>query len=134
MPGPLLIVSASGMCENGRVLHHLRYALPDPKNVILLVGFQAEHTLGRRLEEGAKVARIFGEEVPVEAKVQAMGGWSAHADRGELLAALAPQAGRARVAFVVHGEERAAFALAEGMRAKGYARVEVPERGESFRI
>ena len=132
--GPMVILSASGMCESGRILHHLRHALPDPANTVLLVGFQAEHTLGRRLAEGAPFARIFGADVPVRARVVAMDGWSAHADRDELLAALTPLAAGARAAFVVHGEEPSALALAGGLREAGFRRVEVPARGESFEL
>jgi metallo-beta-lactamase family protein len=130
--GPMVILSASGMCESGRILHHLRHALPDAANTLVLVGFQAEHTLGRRLSEGAPFARILGSDVPVHARVVRMDGWSAHADRDELLAALSPLAAGARAAFVVHGEEPAALALAQGLTEAGFRRVEVPERGESF--
>jgi metallo-beta-lactamase family protein len=131
-PGPMLILSASGMCETGRILHHLRHALPDPRNLVLIVGFQAEHTLGRRLLKGASFARVLGSDVPVRARVVSMEGWSAHADRDELLAALAPRASGAQVAFVVHGEEGSALALAGGLRDAGFRRVEVPSRGEAF--
>jgi len=132
--GPLVIVSASGMCEFGRILHHLKRALPDPASLVLIVGYQAENTLGRRLVEGAKTAKIFGDEIDVRARVLSMDGWSAHADRAGLLAGLAPLAKGARSAFVVHGESDAADALAGSLRDAGYRRVEVPARGASFAI
>jgi metallo-beta-lactamase family protein len=132
--GPMVILSASGMSEFGRVLHHLKRALPDPASLVLIVGYQAENTLGRRLQEGAKVAKIFGEEVPVRARVLSMDGWSAHADRRELLAALSPLAKGTRAAFVVHGEADAAEALAGALRDAGFRRVEVPERRFSSAI
>ncbi len=131
LPGPYLVIAASGMCEGGRVLHHLKHGVGDPRHTVLTVGFSAEHTLGRRLADGADRARIFGDYVPVRAEVRRIDGLSHHAGRSELLDYAATQRG-AQVAFCVHGEEPQARALAEGMRAAGFARVEVPSPGESF--
>ncbi|HYW50645.1 MAG TPA: MBL fold metallo-hydrolase, partial [Gemmatimonadaceae bacterium] len=86
MHGPMIIISPSGMAESGRVLHHLSHAAPNPKNTILVVGFMAEHTLGRRIVEKRPMLRIFGDEVPLRAKVEILNGYSAHADRSELAA------------------------------------------------
>jgi metallo-beta-lactamase family protein len=118
--GPCIILSASGMCEAGRVLHHLEQLAPDPKNLILFVGFQAEGTLGRRLKEGAKVARLFGQEVPVESKVLSLEGFSAHAGRGELLSYVRELSGRPGVIHLVHGETSASSSLAAALRQEGY--------------
>jgi len=133
LPGPCLVIAASGMCEGGRVLHHLKHGVGDPRNTVLMVGFCAEHTLGRRLADGADRARIFGDTVPVRAEVLRIDGLSHHAGRTELLEYAGSQRG-AQVAFCVHGEEPQAQALAEGMRAAGFARVEVPALGETFAL
>jgi metallo-beta-lactamase family protein len=108
---PAVIVSASGMATGGRVLHHLRQRLPDHRNTVVLVGFQAGGTRGARLLAGERTLRIFGEDVPVKAEVAALDGLSAHADAAQLVRWLgtAPQAPR-RV-FVTHGEPAAADAL-----------------------
>ena len=90
LPDPCIIISASGMCETGRILHHLSNKIGDPKNTVLIVGFQAAHTLGRRLVEKLPQVRIFGEEHRVRAQVRVINALSAHADRDELLATSAP--------------------------------------------
>ncbi len=130
---PALIISASGMCEAGRVLHHLRNRIHDPKNLVLLAGFQAEHTLGRRLQEGAKVAKIYGQEVTVKAEVDTLQGMSAHADRDGLTAyALATHASRPPKTFLVHGEEKVCLAFEQHLRGKGFPSVTVPEEGTVY--
>jgi len=130
-PGPYLVIAASGMCEGGRILHHLKHGISDPRNAVMIVGFCAQHTLGRRLADGAPLARIFGVEYPVKAEVLRLDGMSQHADRADLLAFAATQK-KAEVAFCVHGEIDSATAMAEGMRAAGFGRVEVPELGASY--
>jgi len=126
-----VIISASGMCEAGRILHHLKNTIGDPANTILFVGFQAEHTLGRRILDGHERVRIFGEEYRVRARVEHIDGYSAHADQKELLAWVeAFDRQRLQRAFLVHGEEEAAFVLAEEMRKLGVRHVCVPEPGE----
>ncbi|MBI5365810.1 MAG: MBL fold metallo-hydrolase [Planctomycetes bacterium] len=132
-PGPFMVMSASGMCEAGRILHHLRHSVEDPKNLLLFVGFQAEHTLGRRLAEGAKIAKIYGVEYPVRAEVARIDGLSAHADKDDLVAAARALPGKPRV-FVVHGEEEQCLSLAESLRAGGLPQVEAPLRGQSFAL
>ena len=136
LTGPAVIIAASGMAESGRILHHLAHGADDPRNTILIVGFQAEHTLGRRIVERRPTLKIFGEAVPLRAHVEVLNGYSAHADRGELRAWLAQVAagspGLGEVALV-HGEPGAQDALAERLRADGH-RVRVPARGERMLV
>ncbi|HWC50260.1 MAG TPA: MBL fold metallo-hydrolase [Nitrospira sp.] len=118
MKGPCIIIAASGMCEGGRVLHHLRHAIQDEDNIVAIVGFQAEHTLGRKLVEGWDVVPIFGAPVPRRAQVVRFNGLSAHADRNDLLSyvrAIKPLPSRV---FIVHGEDRQSFSLAAAIRAE----------------
>jgi metallo-beta-lactamase family protein len=112
MKGPCVIISASGMCEGGRVLHHLKHAIQDEANVIVIVGFQAEHTLGRKLVEGWDVVPIFGVPTARRAQVVKFNGFSAHADRNELLAYVRAINPLPEKVFVVHGEEKQALSLA----------------------
>jgi metallo-beta-lactamase family protein len=113
--GPMIIISASGMATGGRVLHHLTRLLPDPEAIVLLVGFQAAGTRGRALLEGAKTLRIFGQEIGVRARVVKLDGFSAHADRDELLRWLGGFA-RPRALYAVHGEAQAADSFAAEVR------------------
>ena len=134
---PAIIISASGMCEGGRILHHLRNNIEDPRTCILFPGFQAENTLGRRLVDGEKKVRIFGEEFRVRARVEQINGYSAHADRRELLNWTHETMARGSLqrAFVVHGDEENAFALAQGLQQElGIREVVVPERGQEVEI
>ena len=130
--GPAVIIAASGMVEGGRILHHLANHIGDSKNCVLFVGFQAENTLGRRIQEGARQIKIFGEMHDARAEVQTIGGYSAHADRAELRAWVRQLGGRVRRAFVVHGEPPAAAAMAQILKEEGVAEVAVPTLGESF--
>jgi metallo-beta-lactamase family protein len=123
---PSIIISASGMCETGRILHHLRHTVGDPRNTVAIVGFQAEHTLGRRIEERRETIRIFGEMHPLRAEVLVMHGFSGHADGPELRRHLAPVARGCRHAMLVHGEPGEAAALREVMRVDGFENVSVP--------
>lgn len=132
--GPCVIISASGMCEAGRVLHHLANSVEDPRNTVLIVGFQAGYTLGRRLEEGAKQVRILGELYDVAAEVVALHAYSAHADRMDLLRFYDNMQRKPGRIFLVHGEERQSEALALALREKGVAEVTVPGLGERFRL
>jgi metallo-beta-lactamase family protein len=110
--GPVMIISASGMATGGRVLHHLRVRLPDPRTTVLLVGYQAAGTRGRRLQDGEKTLRMYGEDVPVRATVETVHGLSAHADADGLLRWLRTASRAPRRVFVVHGEPGPAQALA----------------------
>ncbi|HMN21373.1 MAG TPA: MBL fold metallo-hydrolase [Ottowia sp.] len=126
-----IIISASGMCEAGRIRHHLRRNLPRPECCVLLPGFQAQGTLGRRLVDGATQVRLFGEDIPVRAEIRTVEGLSAHADQKALLDwAGAFRQPPART-FVVHGEPAAATTLADTLHEKLGWHVSVPERGES---
>ncbi len=131
-PGPMIIISASGMAENGRILHHLRNNIGDPRNTILIVSWQAPHTLGRRLADREPQVRIFGETYEVRAEVVTIGGFSAHAGQDFLIPyALAAQA---RKTFLVHGELEAANALREQLRINGLEQVFCPQRGDCVEL
>jgi len=132
LEGPAVIISASGMCEAGRIQHHLKHTIGDPRNAVLIVSWQAPHTLGRRLVEEQPQVKIFGRKYPLRARVETINGYSAHADRDELLAWVRPIAGDLQRAFVVHGDPDPAVALAEGLRHLGVREVTVPARGDAF--
>ncbi len=131
---PAIIISASGMCEGGRVLHHLRRNIGDPNTTVLFVGFQAENTLGRKLLRGDKTARIYGEEHEVRARMEKIDGYSAHADEGEMLDFINAIPNRPKHVFVVHGEPDATAAMATGLARLGIEDIAIPERGERFEV
>lgn len=133
-PRPAIVIAASGMVESGRILHHVLWHVESPDTEILIVGFQAEHTLGRRLLEGAPTIRVLGMEREVRARVTALLGFSAHADREELLAALAPIAPSAQVVFLVHGEEEQRIPLSRALVERGCRRVELPVDARTWRL
>ncbi|MCC7052512.1 MAG: MBL fold metallo-hydrolase [Gemmatimonadaceae bacterium] len=136
MRGPMIIISPSGMAESGRVLHHLAHAAGDRKNTILVVGFMAEHTLGRRIVERRPTLRIYGNDVPLEAEVAILDGYSAHADRGELALWLDAVCGTSPVlprVLLVHGEPPAQAALAAQLSAKGF-HVTAPAPGDRCQL
>lgn len=133
-PNPMIIISASGMAEAGRVQHHLKHAITSPNNLVLITGWQAPNTLGRRIADREPVVRIFGEEFPLRAEVRVAYGYSAHADRQHLLEWARPQSAGTRATFLVHGDKQPAQALAEGLRHLGYRRVEVPALNESVKL
>jgi metallo-beta-lactamase family protein len=126
-----IIVAASGMCDGGRIRHHLRQRLSNPRTTVLIVGFQAAGTLGRRLVDRAPSVRIMGQDVPVRAEIVTLGGFSAHADQRALLDWLRHFRRTPREVFLVHGEPENAAALAAAMRAQlGWA-TRIPAHGES---
>jgi metallo-beta-lactamase family protein len=128
---PMIIISASGMCEAGRILHHLKNNIESSRNTVLFVGFQAEHTLGRRILNREESVPILGERYRLNARVESIDGYSAHADRNELLeymGKLEPR--RIKRAYLVHGEEEAAVSLAEGLRELGVQETVVPSLGQ----
>ncbi len=135
-PGPAVIIAGSGMCEGGRVLHHLRAFAGDPRNTIVLVGFQAEHTLGRRIAERRPEVRIFGVMRDLHAEVVTLDGFSAHADQQGLVdfAEGVRANGPLRQVVLVHGEPQAQDALAGQLGARGFPQVVVPERGARIRL
>jgi metallo-beta-lactamase family protein len=134
--GPAVVIAASGMCESGRILHHLGHWASDPRTTILICGFQAEHTLGRRIVERRASLRILGDDVPLRARVEVLDGYSAHADRDDLLRWLdAVRAASPRLSQVclVHGEPPAMDAFAEAVRLRGLA-VTCPALGEQVPV
>ena len=121
--GPMIVIAASGMAENGRILHHLAHGASDRRNTILIVGFQAEHTLGRRIVERQPVLKIFGDEVPLLAQVEIINGYSAHADRGELISwldAVKDSSPKLAQTWLVHGEREVQDEFQTVLTAKGY--------------
>jgi metallo-beta-lactamase family protein len=130
--GPMVLIAASGMAEGGRILHHLANGIGDPKNCVLFVGFQAENTLGRRILDGARQVKIFGDMYEVRAEIESIGGYSAHADRNELRTWVKMVGGPIRRAFVVHGEAGPGAAMAQILREEGVAEVVIPQMGQSF--
>jgi metallo-beta-lactamase family protein len=142
---PHIVISASGMCEAGRILHHLRYKIHDEKNTILIVGFMARNTLGRRIleqgeayaEAGRKgdppIVRIFNKEYPLKAHVVKLGGFSAHGDKNEMLRFLRESNLKIGRIALVHGEEEQCLAFADTLKAEGYP-VAVPRAGETVRV
>lgn len=129
-----VIISASGMCEAGRILHHLKHNLWRPESHILFVGYQAEGTLGRRLLEGAKVVKIMGEEIGVRAQIHSIGGFSAHADQAGLLDWLAAFEKKPRGVFIVHGENSAQRELEALIRRKIGLEITIPAWGEQYEL
>jgi metallo-beta-lactamase family protein len=132
--GPCVIIASSGMCEAGRILHHLKHNLDDPRNTILIAGFQAEHTLGRRLVERRPEVRILGRVCPVRAEIVVLNGLSSHADHADFVRMLSPLATTTKKVRLVHGEPDRATALANALRDLGFADVAIPERGDQAAI
>jgi metallo-beta-lactamase family protein len=120
-PRPMIIISASGMCESGRILHHLRNNIENPRNTILIVGFVARNTLGRRIVERTPTVRIFGQEHALRAEVVVINAFSAHADRNELLDYIMPLKGRVKRIFIVHGDEDQSEQLTALLKERGFA-------------
>jgi metallo-beta-lactamase family protein len=127
---PCVIISASGMCEGGRVLHHLKHNLEDARSTVLIAGYQAVDTLGRKLVERRPEVRILGRMVAVKAEIVVLNGLSSHADHDGLIRSLSPLATIAQRVRLVHGDLERATALATGLRSAGFADVGIPERGE----
>jgi metallo-beta-lactamase family protein len=143
--GPQIIIAASGMCEAGRILHHLRFKIHNERNTILIVGYMAQNTLGRRIAElgaafeasGRKgdppIVKFFNKEYPLRAHVAKIDGFSAHADRDEMLRFLQQSNLRVKRIALVHGEEAQSLAFAGTLAERGFAAV-VPRRGESLTV
>jgi metallo-beta-lactamase family protein len=128
----MIIISASGMCEGGRILHHLRNGISNPLNIILITGFQAENTLGRRIVDQSPTVKIFGEEHELRATVFTINGLSGHADR-KGLCDYAATLGNVEKAFCVHGETEYCQAHATSLRKLGIPNVHIPVQGQLFR-
>lgn len=127
-PGPMIVISASGMLTGGRILHHLKWRLPDPNNVVLFVGYQAEGTRGRLLLEGRPEIKIHGEEIPVRAQIMESSSLSAHGDYSEIMRWLRAFKRAPEVAYVVHGEAQASHAMRDRIEAELGWNALVPER------
>ncbi len=132
---PAVIISASGMLEGGRILHHLRKRISDARNTILITGWQAPNTLGRRVVAKEPVVRIFGDEFELHAQVEVITGFSGHADRDELLAWAGAMQKKPAHTFIIHGEEKSSQALAESLQTElGFGNVAIPGIHQSFEI
>ena len=125
--GPFVVIAGSGMCEGGRIVHHLLHGLQDPDNTVLFAGWCAPRTLGRRIVDGNKRVRIFGSSVEVKARVASIGAYSAHADRKDLLEFLEPAKARRSRIVLVHGERDTCFAFKKTLEEVGHREVMVPE-------
>lgn len=132
--GPMVIIAASGMCEGGRVVHHLKNCVQNPDNVVLIVGYQAENTLGRRVVEKRTPLKILGEEVELNARVEVINALSAHADCNGLTAWLDEIKDNVRYAFAVHGEIDKVSAMVELLGKHGIANAVAPEPGQTYKI
>jgi metallo-beta-lactamase family protein len=142
---PHVVIAASGMCEAGRILHHLRFKIHNPQHTVLIVGYMARHTLGRRIQEmgeayaaqdrkgPAPVVRILNKEYPLQARVVKLGGFSAHGDRAEMTHFLEASNLQIKKIALVHGEEDQSLSFAEYLRGRGFDAI-VPANGETLRI
>ena len=133
-PGPCLIMAGSGMCTGGRILHHLRHNLGKPEASILIVGFQSEGSLGRRIVDGDKEIVMFGERIQVKARIHTLGGFSAHAGKTDLLGWLSPIAKDKPRLFLTHGESRGREPLAQYVRKQFGLNAELPVLGQRVQL
>ncbi len=134
LKGPAIIIAASGMAENGRITHHLATHCENARNCILMVGYQAAYTLGRRIQDGQKDVRILGEPHTIRAEVATIDGYSAHAGRDELRRWVRELGGPITRAFCVHGEPESLVAMQALLKEEGIKEVHVPKHGETFQI
>ena len=132
--GPCVIISPSGMCEAGRILHHLRNNLEDPRCTVLITGYQADNTLGRRLLDRMSEVKVFGEPMRVRATVESLQALSAHADQAELLEWMKPLAGTLKKVFLVHGEPEGAQTLQQAIQKQYGVETVIPGWGERFEL
>lgn len=133
--GPMIIIAADGMCEAGRVLYHLANEISDPKNTIMIVGYMAENTLGRRIFDGEEVVKILGDEYPVKAKVERCNGFSAHADYNEMIEWLGEiDTSRLKKIFLIHGELDQQQGFKQHLEDAGYKDVEIVEQGKEYTL
>jgi metallo-beta-lactamase family protein len=127
---PAVIIASSGMASGGRVVHHLFAGLPDPRNTVLFVGFQAAGTRGRQLVDGAQHVKIFGQQVPVHARIEKIDGMSSHADAGEIVRWLRTFPRAPKTTYLVHGEVVAQDALKARITRELGWNVEIPMHGQ----
>jgi len=130
--GPFIVISASGMCEAGRIVHHLRNNISDPRNTVLITGFQGENTLGRKIVDKLPEVPIFGELVRLRAEVAKINELSGHADQRELLTWMKPFVKGLKKVFLVHGEPKQQAAMAQAIRDQYELEVVIPKRGDTF--
>jgi metallo-beta-lactamase family protein len=130
----MVIIAANGMCTGGRIMHHLRHNLAKPEAHIVIVGYQGQGTLGRRLVDGARYVSIFGDDVPVRAKVHTLGGFSAHAGQSGLLNWIAPLAQRKPRIFLTHGEDMPRAALRDQLTARFHLDSRLPYYGDEVEL
>ena len=133
-PQPSIIISASGMCEVGRIKHHLKHNLWNPNSTILFVGYQAPGTLGYNIVNGAKTVKIFGEEIAVNARIEYIEGYSGHADQEGLMNFIYSFIKKPKHIFIVHGEEESQDVLKEKIESEAQLPVTIPEFGETFEL
>lgn len=134
VPSPKVVIAGSGMMTGGRVMHHLMRVLPDKNSMVLIIGYQARGSLGRAIYEGAKKVRVYGQELKVRAKIEAIGAFSAHGDQAKLTRWLKPEEGEVSRIFLVHGDPDAQDVFATHVRHELKAEVVVPEFGEGFEV
>jgi metallo-beta-lactamase family protein len=134
MEGPAIIISASGMCEFGRIVHHLKNHIEDKRNMVLIIGYQAGHTLGRRIVERRETVRIFGDEYRLNAEVVVMNAFSAHADRSDLYRWIEGVGPQVQDVVLVHGDPRQMEAFAPGLKERGYRNVHMPQRAQRISV
>jgi metallo-beta-lactamase family protein len=134
LPGPMVIIGSSGMCEAGRIRHHLRHVVDDPDNAIVIVSYQAEGTLGRQLSEGVERVQILDQWHDLNAAVYVLDGFSGHADRNDLAWWFEQTGGQIEHAFLVHGEPESLDALAPVLQPHVKTRVQIPEIHASFEV
>ncbi|MHB1050684.1 MAG: MBL fold metallo-hydrolase RNA specificity domain-containing protein [Bacteroidota bacterium] len=133
--GPFMIISASGMCEAGRIVHHLFNNIEDPKNMVMIIGYQAEHTLGRKIVERYPEVTMFGEVLKLNAEVVVLNAFSAHADGNELLTYVERfDKHQLKNIFLVHGDYDQAQKFSAALTEKKYQRIDIPERLEKFEM
>jgi len=134
LEGPRIVISSSGMCEAGRIKHHLRHAVEDPDNAIVIVSYQAEGTLGRRISEGEERIQIMDQWYNLDAAVYILDGFSGHADKNDLAWWFAQTGGNIDKAFIVHGEPESMLALAPVLQEFTRNEVVIPEPLSSYEV
>jgi len=134
-PGPFIVIAASGMCDNGRIVHHLANSIEDPRNMVIIVGYQAENTLGKKLVLKQPVVNIFGEPHELKAEVVVLNSFSGHADRNDLLGYIGKfDKKKLKKTFIVHGDPDQSEKLAGGLQNLGFGDIHVPSRGDRATI
>jgi metallo-beta-lactamase family protein len=132
--GPCVVLAGAGMCNAGRILHHLKQNLSNPTTHVLIVGFQGHGSLGRRLVDGEKVVSIFGERIPVQASIHTLNGFSGHADQSELLKWFSTLAAAKPKVFLTHGEDRGRGALSKLIQHRYKLTPALPRQGDVIEI